>query len=176
MAKQNILIEGRNIYFDRHNRPVYYVKSQKRGYRISSDMEKQFKTLNSRLVIAVIMFIFLYLIFNINIYISAAASLAGLGFLEYRFRKLLSNCTIIENFEPKKDSKTNLSTDTSVGGLVLRMVLYLVCGVLLIANAYTSPELIGNVTLQAVSDIVGIAAIYFGLRYAIVLHKKITKK
>ena len=173
MAKQNILIEGRNIYYDKHNRPIYYVKRQKRGYRISSELERQYKVLSSRIIIALIMFIFLYLMFKVNIYISIILSILAYIFLEFRFRKLLNNCVIIENFEPHKDSKSNLSTDTPLNGLILRAVLYLLCGVLLIINAHISPDIVGDTALQVVSDVIGICSFYFAVRYIIVIYKKL---
>lgn len=174
MKKQNILLQGRNIYSDRQGRPVYYVKSKKRGYRISKAMEASFKTYYSRFILAIIVFIFFYIIFKLNIWISLAATLAAYLFMEYRFRKLLSNCTIIENYEPHKETNSAISTTTPLSGLFLRFGLYLSAGILLIVNAYFSESVRQQTVLLGLSLAVSMATIYFAIRYLMIIIKKLS--
>lgn len=172
MKNQNILLDGINIYHDKQGRPVYYNRSQKRGYRISKNQETSFKTYYSRFILTVLVFIFMYILFRLNIWISIAISLVAYIFLEYKFRKLLSNCVIIENYEPHKEIKTAMSTKTPMSGLVLRFILYMASGVLLIVNAYVSEGVKNDNVVLSLSWIVGIAAIFFSLKYLEVIFKK----
>lgn len=176
MKKQNILLEGRNIFTDRQGRPVYYVKSKKRGYRISKNLENSFKTYYSRYILTILVFIFLYIIFKLNIYISIALSLAAFAFMEYKFRKLLNNCTIIENYEPHKEDKRALSLSTPLSGLILRFILYLACGLLLLVNAYISSDIQGQPILLGFSWAVSCVMIYFSIRYLLIIIQKLKEK
>ena len=87
MAKQKILLEGKNIYRDKHNRAIYYVKREDRGYRIRQEYESTFQMLSMRYLVGVLVFIFAYLLFELNIILSIALGLIATLFMQYRFKK-----------------------------------------------------------------------------------------
>ena len=164
MAKANNRIQGHNIFYDKHGRPILYVKRLKRGYRISAELEKQYRILSSRAVIAFIVFIFLYILFTINLWISIPISIAAYIYLEWRYRKMLENCTIIENYEPDPSQIKSID-DGKDSEMILKGVLYLALGILLVVNAFVTPDIKNDAAMMTISICVAVVACFFGLRY-----------
>ncbi len=175
MARGNNRLQGHNIFYDKHNRPILYVKRQKRGYRISAELEKQYRVLSSRVIIALIVFIFLYILFNINIFISIPISIAAYIYLEWRYRKMLDNCTIIENYEPDPSQVISID-DGKDSEMILKALLYIILGVLLVVNAFVTPDIKNDVAVFTVSLCVAVIACALGLRYVYYVIKRHLKK
>lgn len=173
MAKQRILLEGRNIYRDKHNRAIYYVKRQQRGYRIRQEDENTFQSLSLRYLAGILVFIFAHILFELNTVFSIVIGAAVTIFMEYRFRKFLSNCTILEHYVPnEKESKSMISVETSFKSLYLRAVLYILCAILLVINAYSLYADKDQIQLLALSLVVAVVVLFFGLKYVEIIFKK----
>ena len=174
MAKQKILLEGKNIYRDKHNRAIYYVKREDRGYRIRQEYESTFQMLSMRYLVGVLVFIFAYLLFELNIVLSVALGLAATLFMQFKFKKFLGNCTIIEHYVPDaKENKSAISVETSYSSLIIRAILYVSCSILLVINAYNLYGARDDQTLLFVlSIVVAVVVLFFGLKYIEVIIKK----
>lgn len=170
--KKSTVLEGKNIYYDKHGRALYYRKREKRAYRIPFEKASTFKTLEPRFLYGILMFIFAYFLFKFNFYICLGLSVISVIFMEYRFRKFLANCTIIENYNPQNGDSTAFAVKASYRDLAIRSILYLLLGILLIINAYTADNLVGKVEIQVLSDIVGVFLMFIGLRYIGIIFKK----
>lgn len=170
--KNTNALEGKNIYHDKHGKAIYYVKKEKRGYRITPEKANTYRTLEPRLLYAILMFIFTYFLFKFNIWICLVLAIGSYIFMEWKFRKFLNNCTIIENYNPSIEDNTRASTLMPMKQLVMRAALFIILGVLLIVNAFVSKSVASDQTIQIISVIVGLIVIFAGLKYVGLIIKK----
>lgn len=171
-AKKDVVLSGANIYYDKHNRAVYYNKRSKVGHVIPKEMEPKMQPLLYRYILGIVCFILCELLFKINIWVSLGLSAVIIAVLEYRFRTLVSSFPRLKNFEPEASKKAREElAELSNGGLILRMCLYFALGILLIANLFATEGILGNTALVIASIVVALAAAYMGVRIAITYFK-----
>lgn len=171
--KKKVVLSGRDIYYDKHNRAIYYNKRSKIAYVVPKNSESMFQNLRNRYVIGIIAFVFSEMLFKINIWISLAIAIGCIAFMEYKYRKSLSEMTQLRNFKPET-SKSSMDSmrEMDKGALVLRCVLYLALAVLLIVNLFVTEGLLENVVLVIGSIAVSLAAAYMAGKLIYVLLKK----
>lgn len=174
MAKnQEVVLSGKNIYYDKHKRAIYFNKRKGIAYVIPKEFEGTFQTLSYRYVVGVIGFIFSQLIFQLNLLVSLIIGIACWAILEFRYQKALSSMTQIKNFKPEeaKSSSTKVA-ELSTSGIMLRGGLYLALAILLIVNLYTTKGLMDNIAIVIASCGLSLAALYMAIRMAISLKRK----
>ncbi|MDF9825489.1 positive regulator of sigma E activity [Breznakia sp. PF5-3] len=174
MAKQKeVVLTGKNIYFDKHKRAIYYNKRKNIAYVIPKESEGTFQTYTYRYMFAVIVVIFCELLFKINIWISLAIGVASAVLLEYRYQKTLSSMTQLRNFKPENaKSSVEKQIELSRGAILLRCLLYFALAILMIANLYATEGLLDNKMIVACSCIVSLGAGYMAIKMALILIKK----
>lgn len=170
--KVNNDLVGRNIYVDNRGRAVYYSKREKRGYRIRNEDASKFKALESRYLYGILAFLVACFLFDIDIIISVCLGLFVAMSVEWRFRSFLKKCTIIENYEPSGRATLSFTTDDSYQKLGTNALLFIILGLLLIFNAYFSPQISENLKMTIVSDIAGVLAILYGFKFLYIIVKK----
>ena len=175
--KQNQILSGNNIYRDKHGFAIYYDKRHQIGYRIGKDREKEFKTYQQRFAIALVAFVFFYILFKLNIYLSIVLSVAVYALLEYRFRKLLSKFTRVQNFKPSdKVNQFDMMEEEKTSKILLRIALYAALSILIVVNAYTNDAISSNTIAVYASYAVSAVGIFFTIKYLLILFKKLNMK
>ena len=131
---REIVLQGRNIYRDKHNRFVYYQKRTKTGFVVSADKLSKFQFLNARYVLGICVIALAYS-FHLGIVWSSALGIAIMLVMELMFRfQMLPSLTQIPNFDVtgKPGQLENLANSLSRGRLYLLSVLYVVFAVLFV--------------------------------------------
>lgn len=173
-TKKDVVLTGANIFYDKHNRAVYYNKRSQVGYVIPKELEGKMQPLMYRYIIGIIVFIFCEILFKLNIFLSIGLSIVSIVFLEYRFRTMISSFPRLKNFTPDTSKKASEElSQLSGGALVLRIMLYFALGILLIVNLFITEGMLENTALVIASIVVAIAAAYMGIRMAITYFKNI---
>ncbi|MFV0254997.1 MAG: hypothetical protein ACK5G7_02575 [Erysipelotrichaceae bacterium] len=174
MSNKTTMLSGRNIYYDKKNRAIYYNKRNKTGYVIPQSYEKTYQNLSNRYVIGILTFIFLNILFNFNTWISLAAGISVIIFLEFKYRSALSNMSQLRNFKPSEAKKSTevFIKDMSTGSLVLRLVLYLLLAILIILNLFYSPYFLENMPIVIACIVVSLGATYLAIKMLISIIKK----
>ena len=171
-TKKEVVLNGSNIYYDKHNRAVYYNKRTKIGYVIPKEMEAKMQPLLYRYILGVVVFIFCEILFKINLWVSLGISAACIVFLEYRFQSLISSFPRLKKFEPENSKKAHEElAELGRGGLLLRTLLYFALSILLIVNLFISEDMLENTALVLASIVVAIAAAYMGIRLTLTYFK-----
>ena len=174
--KVNNDLVGRSIYVDNKGRAVYYSKREKRGYRIRNEDASKFKALESRYLYGILAFLVACFLFDLDIIISICLGLFVALTIEWRFRQFLKNCTIIEGYEPNGNPTLSFTTDDSYQKLGTNAILFIILGLLLMINAYFSPKISENIKMTLVSDVAGVLAILYGLKFLYIMYKKYRKE
>ncbi|MFV0379867.1 MAG: hypothetical protein ACK5KQ_03475 [Anaerorhabdus sp.] len=170
---KSFVLSGRNIYYDKHDRAIYYNKRNRIGYIIPKAFERTFQNFQNRYVIGLIVFIFINILFNINIYISLGVSAVAVAFLEYKYQNSLRNMTQIANFNFKNAKKSiEELQEMSKGAIILRAILYFLLSILIILNLYLSKELYSNIPVVIACFILSFAALYMGIKNMMVVFKR----
>ncbi len=178
MSKTNtkMPLSGRNIFVDKKGRTVYYKRSTKQGFVINQDLENPFKTFSKRFVLGFLAFVLVHVLFlegTGNIFIGLGVGIAVYAFAEYKYRKVLELCPMIQNFDYENAKpSTILTSDISKGNIILRTLLYIALGGLLIANAHLTPYIANDMMLLIASYIAAFFAFYMAAKFLIALTKK----
>lgn len=170
---QEFVLNGRNIFYDKHKRAIYFKKRSGIGYVIPKDYEKKFQIFTYRYMVGLIGFIFSYMIFDLNIPISLIIGIACWAILEYRFHNVLKNMTQLKNFVPEKTATSDERLkELDMGALFLRCILYFALSVLLIVNLYTGKGMLDDIAIVVASIIVSIGSAVMGIRMVMTMAKK----
>lgn len=176
--KQKMPLAGKNIYIDKKNRRIFYKKSTKQGFVIAPNNEAQFQTFSNRYLIGVLtLVIFQFILFDngINPIFSFIAAAFAFGLCEYKYRKLLSMCPMIQNFDITNATHSSKNySDVDPKLLILRSVLYLLLSILLIVNLFITEGMLDSMLTIAISAGASIFTAYSGIYYFITVLK--TKK
>jgi len=165
-TKKDVVLSGANIYYDKHNRAVYYNKRTKVGYVIPKEVEQKMQPLLYRYILGIIVFIFCEILFKINIWISIGLSIACIILLEYRFRSLLASFPTFQNYDINKTKKSSEElAELKNGDLILRFFLYIALAILLIVNLFVTENMLENTALVIASVVVAIGAAYMAIRF-----------
>ncbi|MDH6366500.1 MULTISPECIES: hypothetical protein [unclassified Breznakia] len=172
MAKE-IVLNGRNIYYDKHNRAIYYNKRTKTGYIIPNELTSRYQALSYRYTIGLIAFVFCQSLFNFNIWMSLLVAVGGYGYMEWNYRKFLSRTTQIKSFNPS-NARPSVSEAKNIdtGGLILRVCLYIALSILLIINVFLGKYLETNILIAIASFVISALSGYMAVRYILALVKK----
>ncbi|MDO4500807.1 MAG: hypothetical protein Q4B60_05965 [Erysipelotrichaceae bacterium] len=165
----NTELEGLNIYRDRKGQKVYLDPITKNGYVIPPNKEKTFKVLENVVLYTALTGVVAYALFDFSIIVTIIIMAAVFAFLEFRWRKFLSNCTMITKFKPVKKNESEIysSPDSMI---ILKIVAYLAVASLLIVTAVLDKS--GNTTMFAVSIAVAVAAAFIGVKYITILYAR----
>lgn len=170
---KEIVLNSRNVYYDKHKRAIYYNKRKGIGYVIPKESEGRFQTLSYRFIIGIIVIIFAEIFFFHNLLFSVPAGIAAYAFLEYQYQRFLSGLPQLKNFEPEKaKSTTEKQMELSTGSLLLRCGLYFALAILLILNLFTTKGLSNDIAIVVLSCIAAIGSLYMSLRFAYIFLKK----
>lgn len=143
MAKNNNQQElyGFNIYKDKKGRMIYYDMIKKRAVYIPAFDMKMFSFYKYRYIFVVSAFIVLQTLltewFELNYIIPIIISFAILAILEVKFRRFIANKQPVKHF--KKEECTgyiDILNTQDKNKMILKIILYIVLGVLLVLNAY----------------------------------------
>ncbi len=174
--KNKIPLSGKNIYVDKKNRNVYYNKRTKQGFIINEQLESSFKTFSNRYIIGFVTFAlvqFLVLENNVSPIIAIVAGLAAFALCEYKYRKVLNTCPMIQNFDFEKATKSIKDLkNVNKNVIILRSVLYLLLSVLLIANIFVSEAIKESAFTSGISLLISLIAAYVGISYLISVFKQ----
>lgn len=135
MAKRKnteIVLAGRNIYIDEHDRYVYFNKRDNFGYIIKSEYAQEYQTLSKRAFFGLLAGIVLYAFLE-NIAIAAFVGILTYLVLVLRFyKKFLPKLPQVKGFVPEKHMKRIdvLASDDS-GRLLLKAILFVALAILL---------------------------------------------
>ncbi|OCN03447.1 hypothetical protein A4S06_05725 [Erysipelotrichaceae bacterium MTC7] len=172
MAKE-IVLNGRNIYYDKHNRAIYYNKRSQTGYIVPSELTSRFQILSFRYAISLIVLIFCQLLFELNIWISILIAVLSCAYMEWHYRKLLSRMTQIKNFNPElATSSTKEAAKLDTGGTLLRFGLYAALSILLVVNVVIENYFETNIIIAVASIAVSLFSAYMAIRYLLTLTKR----
>lgn len=135
MAKKqdkDIVLAGRNIYIDDHDRYVYYSKSTNTGHIIKQIDAKEYLTYSKRFFFGLLAGIVIYAFLE-NLMIAAVIGIATYAVLEYRFRsKFLPRLPEVKNFVPERHLKRiEVIASDEVKRLLLKAFLFIALAVLL---------------------------------------------
>lgn len=167
------VITGRNIYKDEHDRTIFYSSMRKQGFVIKPGTENAFRAYSNRFLVAFIAIVFLDIFLIHNLLFSVPLGIAVLGYMEYRWRKLLATYTMIQNFDISKNKKSfEVIVAMTTPDLILRFVLYLALSICLILNIYATPEIESNIVLTVASYVLSAFALYMSGRYVYAITKK----
>lgn len=158
-------IEGINIYRDKKGQVVYLDPFTKNGYVITPQKEKTFKTLNNVLLYTALVGVFSYALFEFGLPVTVLAMAGVGGFLEWRFRKFLNNCTVIRGFKPEKKHRL-IDSEQSDKLVIIKTVMYIVLAGLLIATTVyyrESDKLVNGVSIACAVVCVFIAGKYISI-------------
>ncbi len=174
--KKRVPLSGKNVYIDKKGRRVFYKASTKQGFIISEDLEVQFKSFSNRYLIGAAAFVIAhFLLFegNVNILISLAIGLGAFGLCEYKYRKLLEVCPMIQNFDIKNAQRSTKELDqVDKKTLLLRATLYLALAILLIVNIFVTPSVKDNMVSIVLSCAISLFAAYTAMTYGIAISKQ----
>lgn len=159
-------IEGINIYHDKKGQIVYLDFFTKNGYVITPQKEKSFKTLSNVLLYTALVGIFFYVLFEFPLWISVASMVIVGGFLEWRFRKFLNNCTVIKNFKPEKKNDY-FDHEQSTTLVIVKAILYFVLAILLFITVFLYKD--SDKTINAISVAAAVACLYISFKYISVI-------
>lgn len=172
MAKE-IVLNGKNIYYDKHNRAIYYNKRKQTGYVIPSDATQRYQVLSYRYAIALVAFIFCELLFNLNHWMSLLIAALSFVYMEWHYRKLLARFTQIKSFNPSAArASTKEAKKIEKGGLILRICLYIALSILLVVNVIIENYIETNLLIALASFAVALLSGYMAIRYVIALTKE----
>ena len=126
------------IYTDKHHRYIYYQKKKRLGIVIPPEDLRKWNLYRSRYLFPVIFALLLYSLAPEYIYYEIVGAVALLIYLEWAYRKALTNYVTIENFEPdeNQDPRHRLD-DAPKSRLITLTVLYLAMTVLLSVYLYS---------------------------------------
>lgn len=133
---------GRNLYFDAKHRMIYVSPLLREALYLPKYDYKKFNRYKSRFLIAIAAFMILGTAFSEwfewPLWISIVLSLlifAGIEFSFYKFQKTL---TVVKNFDKAEATPTvnSVISPDMRAKCWLKIVLYIVLGVLLVVNAY----------------------------------------
>lgn len=135
------------VFIDKHGRSLYYDHKTKVAYIIPNTDATKFKLYYYRFVVAVAAFVLSSNYFLIWYYALTASILLFFYLRWYFYHKLMANYAMIKNFDVNSIPTNRTPTETK-GKSILRMVLYLLLGILIILNAhmetYSIPVMIGS--------------------------------
>jgi len=159
MNQNNNHIRGISMYVDERNRDIYYDIFTKNGYIIDEKRAKKFNMFKNRFIL-VFMGAVLAVNFVFDLTMTIIISILALAALEYSFRfKFLTHCTMIPNF--KKGKRAVFDEHEDKPKEILRIILYLLFAVLIVANAYVSEF---DTFMLAMSYIASVLAIFAAIR------------
>lgn len=163
---------SKNIYVDKKGRVIYYKKSQNTGYVITPGSENTFFTLSSRAIAALVAIAFVTVFSPSLWFVGLAIGAVVYGYMENKFRKLLSTYPQIQGFDPSKFKSTEETQVIDKKKFIIKTVLSFVIAVLLVINAFTSPDIKDSNILIAANCIVAVAFLYYGVIGVMKLNKK----
>ncbi len=144
-----------NIYRDKHNRNIYYLKRKKQGLVIPEEDLTKWQIFRIRFLIPLLFFVLIYNYYPTYLYYEIAATLALVVALEIYFRKIQSSYIVIENYQPDSNlTKQSPIVKEEKLKLIIRSVLYLVLAILLVATTlmpYRPDHLMENMILYGVA-------------------------
>lgn len=168
-------INGLNIYYDEHNRAIFYNIFNKSGYVINESNEKKYVTYSMRLPLGVIAGYFGATVSN-NLLIGIGIGLAAYAFFCYLFYgRFLKELTTIPNFKrTKKDSFIKRQAEL----LSLQRIIAVIIMALLLAVAVAANVTISHFegAIAMLNYMLAIAAVIFSLVYIGVLINKLKNK
>lgn len=135
-------ILGMNIYLDRKNRTVYYSPITRRAYQVPPSDFKRFRAFKARYVTVLAGFMVMLILcsdwMKLPLWVPIVLSLVIWGVIEYFYYRFLNSLPPYPKFDK---SKLKPSYEMSItreerNKAWLRIVLYVVVGVLLVINAY----------------------------------------
>lgn len=163
---------SKNIYTDKKGRNIFYKKSTNMGYVITPGSEKKFFTLSSR-PIAALVAASLFIVFWPDLwFVGIIIAVLVYAYMEVKFRKLLNEYPQLHNFDPSKLVSTDEAQEIDKNKMLLKSILCMIVPVLLIINAYTSPDIKDSNTLIIAHYVISIAFILYGANGFIRLTKK----
>lgn len=128
------VLQGRNIYRDKHNRYVYYRKSNHTGYVVTPDKYQSFQMMGMRYILGITTTALIYS-FHVDIWIAAIIGIILISILEFQFRfRMLPNLTQIPNFDTSDKAGVieNLATKADKPKLIILGILYLTFAILFV--------------------------------------------
>lgn len=140
MSSNRQLLTGKNIYLDRKGQYIYFNKKSNIGYRIPIDQINKYRFLQTRYILALVVYIILSDFFGMPQFLGIFAGIALLAYTSYDYyKKFLPNLTQFHNFVPDpKQGEIALLTNEDTPRLYLKVFLYAIFGILLILNAFVS--------------------------------------
>lgn len=141
-VRVNSGLSGLNLYTDRKGRLIYYNPLLKKAWQVPKHDEKKFSSFKARFIFSAATLLVLCLVFNDwfhwPIWIAVLLSLAVFIVLEILFVRFLNTLPPVNNFDKTKLTHTyDLTiTEKDRSRAILRLILYVVLGVLLVVNAY----------------------------------------
>ncbi len=127
-------LAGINIYRDKKGQKVYLDPFSRKAFIITPEKKDRFLALNNVPLYGILTFVFTYVMFELNIYVSLAVSLAVAVVMEWRFRRFLNGCTFYSNtrfLKQHADRVVSSSEDLSI----LKPLLHLALALVLILSA-----------------------------------------
>lgn len=159
-------LTGRDIYIDKKNRLVYYKKSTKQGFVISEGQENSFRTMRTRYVLGLCAFALVQIALIDNLFISIPIGIAVAIVMEFKWRKMLNSAPMIQNFDVKSARCTmDIPLEAPLGAIALKIVLFLLLGVLLIINLYTTGDLADDISSIVISYVAAVGAVFFAFKH-----------
>lgn len=126
-------IGGMNVYFDSRQRPVYYDRFSKRAYLLK-DVEKTYQLYSMRFFLGIAAIVIIYA-FKLPLWLCVVLGIAVYAFMEFKFRRFLSNLTQMTNFVlEKKISKVDAERQKPLNKVILKIVLFILLATLLVIN------------------------------------------
>lgn len=178
---KEVVLQGRNIYRDKHNRYVYYKKSNHVGYVITPEKYSTFQMIGMRYILGVTAAALIYS-FHVDVLIAALIGVVIIGALEFQLRfRLLPHLTQIPDFDvsDKPGVIENLADKADTGKLILLGVLYLVFAALFVLLAIENEY--DEVVIWICCGAICIGAIYYAALHFLAAryrlkHPKVTKE
>ncbi|MEG0346406.1 MAG: hypothetical protein RR546_08075, partial [Erysipelotrichaceae bacterium] len=155
---------------DKHNRFIYYNKSNSTGYIISNDYIDKFRILNCRYMLAIVFGAFIHLLF-FPFYISLIIAIISALYLEYLFRyKVLYQLTTVPNFKVENSkSQIEILAEDDQGKLILKLILYIALAIGIMLNAFDQKF---DVAMLIVSGIVSFGSLYISMLHILAIRFK----
>lgn len=172
-SKKNkeIVLAGRNIYLDSHNRSVYYRKSNKTGYIIKSEYAPEYSTLSKRYFLGILTMIVFYA-FIPSFLTAIGFGVAATAILSWRFYgKFLPKLPQVKNFVPEKRLKRiEALASEETGRLLTLALLYIVLAVLIVLRLQ---EIEIDMVYSTITYILCVAILFYsGFHFYAIYYKK----
>lgn len=132
---KTVSASGMNVYYDQRDQPVYYDRFTKKAYLLK-DVEKTYQLYSMRFFLSFSAMVLIYA-FSIPLWGCVLLGVAIYAFMEFKFRRFLSRLTQYRNFIPEqKVSRFDAESQAGFKKVLIKLILFLLLGVLLILNAY----------------------------------------